>query len=121
VSQYRTLVLVVALVVLSSAVSFAEEPITASNWQNHPSVAAIRAIVLEVDSLVKDGSLAHKKGEVEYDPGKDGAREAFINHDGVIRKSIREAGGEDSAAKGPSATGRPFNGKAAIYRGARKR
>jgi hypothetical protein len=77
--------------------SFSQSAVTEANWQNHPGIVAVRSIVLKVDALLNKGSLVHKRGEVEYAPGKDGTREAFIDRSGIVRKFIRKAGSDDSA------------------------
>lgn len=43
-----------------------EEPITASNWQQHPKIRQVRAIVDSVNAGIRKGSFKMSKKEFEY-------------------------------------------------------
>ncbi len=66
--KWRAKALMVTVVLLLTSYGlFAQEPITASNWLNHPRIAAIRAIAAEIDSQIDKGVFTSKKAEQGYD------------------------------------------------------
>ncbi len=105
--QSRRLHLAIAVAVAAAvsavaAVSaHAQGPITESNWQNHPRIVEIRKIVVEIDTLISEGSLAKKQAGQEYsEPYVDVLRQAFVDAKQIIRKFVRSAGSDDSAITG---------------------
>ncbi|MDT4969371.1 MAG: hypothetical protein QOJ64_4108 [Acidobacteriota bacterium] len=74
--------------------------ITKSNWQQHPKIKAIRAIVQSVDTALTRKSLTIKKRSFEdCEPYEDALRTIATDSRGHVRYYAKEAGSEDSALK----------------------
>jgi hypothetical protein len=75
-----------------------DEKITASNWQRHPKILQVRAIVNSVDASIKKGSFKVSKREFEYcESYEDTLRRMAVDSKGVVRRYENEAGSDDSA------------------------
>ena len=80
------------------ATAMQEEKITASNWQRHPQILQVRAIVNSVDAGIRKGSFKISKREFEYcESYEDTLRKMAADSKGVVRKYENEAGSDDSA------------------------
>jgi hypothetical protein len=69
----------------------AAEPITRDNWEHHPDIEAIRAIVAEVDAALQAGTLAYKMRECDHEQ-----RTMRTDASGIVRFYRWGTGGEDS-------------------------
>ena len=94
-------VILFAVTILSGsfgARAMQEEKITASNWQRHPKILQVRAIVNSVDASIKKGSFKISKREFEYcESYEDTLRKMAVDSKGVVRRYENEAGSDDSA------------------------
>ena len=85
-----------------SALSLQESggEITKANWQQHPKIKAIRAIVQSVKTGMSRKSLTTKKRVFEYcEPGEDTLRMIATDKRGRARFYQNEGGSEDSSLK----------------------
>lgn len=74
-----------------------DEKITASNWQRHPKILQVRAIVNSIDTGIKKGSFKTSKREFEYcESYEDTMRKMAVDSKGVVRRYENEAGSDDS-------------------------
>ena len=74
--------------------------ITKANWQQHPKIKAIRAIVQSVKTGMARKTLTTKKRTFEYcEPGEDTVRMIATDSSGRARFYQNEGGSEDSALK----------------------
>lgn len=74
--------------------------ITKANWQQHPKIKAIRAIVQSVKTGLSRKSFTIKKRAFEYcEPYEDTARAIATNSKGLVRFYQNEGGSDDSALK----------------------
>jgi hypothetical protein len=74
--------------------------VTKANWQQHPKIKAIRAIVQSVKTGMSKKSLTTKKRTFEYcEPGEDTARMIATDSSGRARFYQNEGGSEDSSLK----------------------
>jgi hypothetical protein len=93
-------VILSAVIILSGsfgARATQEEKITASNWQHHPKILQVRAIVSSIDAAVKKGSFKISKREFEYcESYEDTMRKMAVDSKGVVRRYENEAGSDDS-------------------------
>jgi hypothetical protein len=100
--KIKTAVLIL-FVATASCISFTatalqEDPITASNWQRHPKINQVRAIVGSVDADIRKGSFKISKREFEYcEPYEDTLRKIAVDSRGVVRRYENQAGSDDSA------------------------
>ena len=94
-------VILFAVIILSGsfgARAMQEEKITASNWQRHPKILQVRAIVNSIDASIKKGSFKISKREFEYcESYEDTLRKMAVDSKGVVRRYENEAGSDDSA------------------------
>ncbi len=91
------LFLATVLCISFTATAMQEEPITASNWQRHPKIMQVRAIVSSIDAGIKKRSFKVSKREFEYcEPYEDTMRKMAVDVKGVVRKYENEAGSDDS-------------------------
>lgn len=74
------------------------QPITASNWTNHPSIKGIRAIYQEVLALKQQNKLRKTSKFFEYCPALDLERTLFTDAKGLVRFYRFSGGSDDSAA-----------------------
>ncbi len=75
-----------------------EEKITSSNWQHHPKINQVRAIVNAIDASLKNKSLKVSKREFDYcEPYEDTIRIIAVDSKGVVRRYESQAGSDDSA------------------------
>lgn len=80
------------------ATAMQDEKITAANWQRHPQILQVRAIVNSVDAGIRKGSFKISKREFEYcESYEDTLRKMAVDSKGVVRKYENEAGSDDSA------------------------
>ena len=92
------LFVVTILSVSFGARAMQDEKITASNWQRHPKILQVRAIVNSIDAAIKKGSFKVSKREFEYcEPYEDTMRKMAVDSKGVVRRYENEAGSDDSA------------------------
>jgi hypothetical protein len=76
------------------------DEITKANWQQHPKIKAIRAIVQSVNAGISRKTFTVKKRAFEYcGPDEDTARTLATDSKGVVRFYENEGGSEDSALK----------------------
>lgn len=74
--------------------------VTRSNWQQHPKIKAIRAIVQSIKTGMNRKSLTTKKRVFEYcEPGADTVRLIATDSGGRARFYQNEGGSEDSSRK----------------------
>jgi hypothetical protein len=74
--------------------------VTKANWQRHPKIKAIRALVQSVKNDISRRSLTTKKRVFEYcEPYEDTARVIGTDSRGRVRFYQKEGGSEDSALK----------------------
>lgn len=74
-----------------------DEKITAANWQRHPKILQVRALVNSIDASIRKGSFKTSKREFEYcEPYEDTMRKIAIDSKGVVRRYEDEAGSDDS-------------------------
>jgi hypothetical protein len=74
--------------------------ITKANWQQHPKIKAIRAVVQSVKTGMSSKTLTTKKRTFEYcEPGEDTVRMIAIDAQGRPRFYQNEGGSEDSSLK----------------------
>jgi hypothetical protein len=74
--------------------------ITKANWQQHPKIKAIRAIVQAVKTGMVRKTLTVRKRVFEYcEPGEDTARMIATDSKGLARFYQNEGGSEDSSLK----------------------
>src|SRR3954471_3332069 len=64
------------------------EPVTGKNWQHHPKIEEVRAIVAEVDAA----KLKTRKAECQFE-----SRTLYLDPKGLVRRYTWEFGGEDSS------------------------
>lgn len=99
--RINLVVILFAVTILSvsfGASAIQEEKITASNWQRHPKILQVRAIVNSIDAAIKKGSFKVSKREFEYcEPYEDTMRKMAVDSKGVVRRYENEAGSDDSA------------------------
>src|ERR1041385_6924121 len=85
------------LCVSFGASAMQDEKITASNWQRHPKILQVRAVVNSIDAGIKKGSFKVSKREFEYcDSYEDTMRKMAVDSKGVVRRYENEAGSDDS-------------------------
>jgi hypothetical protein len=76
------------------------DEITKANWQQHPKIKAIRAIVQSVKTGMSGKRLITKKRTFEYcEPGEDTVRMIATDSSGRARFYQNEGGSEDSSLK----------------------
>jgi hypothetical protein len=74
--------------------------ITKANWQRHPKITQVRAIVQSIKAGMSRKSLTVRKRAFEYcEPYEDVARTIATDAKGRVRFYVREAGSDDSALK----------------------
>src|SRR5689334_17322946 len=70
-----------------------DEKITSSNWQRHPKILQVRAVVNSVDAGIKKGSFKISKREFEYcESYEDTMRRIAVDAKGVVRRYENQAG-----------------------------
>lgn len=88
---------------MRSSVSVSQEAgggITKANWQRHPKIAQVRAIVQSVKAGMGRKSLRVRKRTFEYcEPYEDTARTIATDMKGRVRFYVNEGGSDDSALK----------------------
>src|ERR1041384_4442170 len=92
-------ILFVATILCGSfgASAMQDEKITASNWQRHPKILQVRAVVNSIDAGIKKGTFKVSKREFEYcDSYEDTMRKMAVDSKGVVRRYENEAGSDDS-------------------------
>ena len=73
-------------------------PITAANWQQHPKIKQIRAIVDSVNTGIRKGAFKVSQKEFEYcESYEDTLRKMTVDSKGVVRRYENQAGSDDSA------------------------
>jgi hypothetical protein len=74
------------------------EEITKANWQQHPKIRAIRAVVELVKAGLSKGAFKRSKREFEYCQSyEDTSREMAVDSRGVVRWYKKQGGSDDSA------------------------
>jgi hypothetical protein len=74
--------------------------ITKANWQRHPKITQVRAIVQSVNAGISGKSLTVRKRAFEYcEPYEDTARTIATDAKGRVRFYGNEGGSDDSALK----------------------
>jgi hypothetical protein len=78
----------------------ASEEVTKANWQQHPKIKAVRAVVQTVKTGLSHKSFKVRTREFEYcEPYEDGLRTLAIDANGRVRYYEKQAGSDDSALK----------------------
>lgn len=94
----RLLVGFVVLLCLATLGSSQEEEITASNWQHHPKVKAVRSVVESIESGLRKRAFKISVRKFEYcESYEDTLRRMAVDSKGVVRRYENEAGSDDSA------------------------
>lgn len=98
-TNLNLILFVVTIVCVSlGARAMQDEKITVANWQRHPKILQVRAIVNSIDAGIKKGSFKTSKREFEYcESYEDTMRKMVVDSRGVVRKYDNEAGSDDSA------------------------
>ena len=92
------LVLTGMLCVTFGARAMQDEKITASNWQRHPKIVQIRAIVDAINVDLKKRAFKVSTREFEYcEPYEDTLRKMAVDGKGIVRQYEKQGGSEDSA------------------------
>lgn len=96
---HRAVILFVATILgFSFGASAMQEKITASNWQRHPKIIQVRAIVDSINAGISKGVFKISKREFEYcESYEDTLRKMAIDSKGVVRRYENQAGSDDSA------------------------
>lgn len=99
-----SLLLILILIGASSLCAFGitqtNDEITKANWQQHPKIKAIRAIVQSVKTDMSKKTLTTRKRVFEYcEPGEDTLRMIATDSGGRTRFYQNEGGSEDSSLK----------------------
>ncbi len=77
-----------------------QEEITKANWQQHPKIKAVRAVVQTVKAGLSRKSFKVRTREFEYcEPYEDALRTLAIDANGRVRYYEKQAGSDDSALK----------------------
>ena len=75
-----------------------QEKVTRANWQHHPQIKTVRAIVQSVDAGLSKGLYKVSKREFEYcEPYEDTLRLMAADASGRVRRYEKQAGSEDSS------------------------
>jgi hypothetical protein len=82
--------------------AFAQETdsgkITQANWQQHPQIKLVRAIVAAVDAELSKGAFKNSQRKFEYcEPYEDTLRKMAVGPRGVVRMFEKQGGSDDSA------------------------
>jgi hypothetical protein len=90
--------MITILLVATSLAAGPGDPITKKNWQGHPKIAEIRALVQQHEEAIKAKRVKHEERK-DCDMEGAGKEEESIDRDeaGVIRKYVHDVGSEDSA------------------------
>lgn len=76
----------------------AVQGITKANWQQHPKIKAVRAVVAAVDADSTKGLYKVSKRMFDYcEPYADTVRLMAADSSGMVRRYEKEAGSEDSS------------------------
>jgi hypothetical protein len=74
------------------------EEITKANWQQHPKIKAVRAVVESVKAGLNRGSFKVSKRQFEYcEPYQDTKRTMATDVKGRVRRYERQGGSDDSS------------------------
>jgi len=88
------------LTVLPTPYALGAQPITASNWQQHPAIVEIRTIYQEVRQAEATGRLHKLQRTFEYCRSyEDTERVLYLDSGGVVRSYHYSGGSEDSTAQ----------------------
>jgi hypothetical protein len=75
-----------------------DEPVTDSNWPQHPKIKQVRVIVDSVNLGIRKGTLKVSKREFECcESYEDTLRKMAVDAKGVVRMYENQAGSDDSA------------------------
>lgn len=86
------------LFVLGAWTAYCQNAVTQDNWQSHPAIVEIGAIVSQIDAMVEEGLYRETRSEFPYsEPWKDVWRQRFTDTLNETRKLYREAGSDDSS------------------------
>lgn len=78
----------------------AQDEVTKENWQQHPKIKTVRAIVQSIKSGLAGKSFKTGTREFEYcEPYEDGRRSMAVDGRGRVRYYEKQAGSDDSALK----------------------
>lgn len=78
----------------------ASDEVTKANWQQHPKIKAVRAVVQVVKTGLGRKSFKVRTREFEYcEPYEDALRTLAVDAGGRVRYYERQAGSDDSALK----------------------
>jgi hypothetical protein len=89
---------VTILCVSLSARAMQEEKITAANWERHPKIVQVRAVVDSINAGIRKGAFKISRREFEYcEAYEDTTRKMAVDPKGVVRRYENQAGSDDSA------------------------
>lgn len=97
---HLAVILFVATILCRSfgASAMQEEKVTAANWQRHPKIIQVRAIVDSINAGIRKGAFKISQREFEYcEPYEDAMRKMAVDSKGVVRRYENQAGSDDSA------------------------
>jgi hypothetical protein len=78
----------------------AGDEVTKTNWQQHPKIKEVRAVVQTIKSNLSRKAYRMKTRKFEYcEPYEDGQRTIGTDRSGRVRYYEKQAGSEDSALK----------------------
>jgi hypothetical protein len=80
--------------------SMASQEITKANWQQHPKIKEVRAVVERVEADLKKGVYKVSKRMFDYcEPYADSLRAMAVDSEGRVGRYEKEGGSEDSSLK----------------------
>ncbi len=75
-----------------------DAPITKANWNQHPKIKAVRAIVAAVDSGITRKTLKVSARKFEYcEPYEDTVRKKAVDAKGLVQMYEKQGGSDDSS------------------------
>ena len=89
--------LLLALACCFPVAGWAQQPLTAANWRNHPAVRAIRAITQQVESAAQQGRLTVQTDSAQCNDGAVAlTAHLYTDSAGRVRKYVVAGGSGDS-------------------------
>jgi hypothetical protein len=75
-----------------------EAKVSGTNWQQHPQIREVRAIVNLINAGLSQGALKVSERKFEYEePYEDTLRKMAVDSKGIVRMYEKQGGSEDSA------------------------
>ncbi len=89
--------LLLALACCFPVAGWAQQPLTAANWRNHPAVRAIRAITQQVEAAAQQGKLTVQTDSAQCNGGAVAlTAHLYTDSAGRVRKYVVAGGSGDS-------------------------